>query len=67
MACGSFFRRRGGFPRFPDLDDFRGGMKWIVALRAACVGEIELNFISYFLFLISCFRVADLSKPGSDR
>jgi hypothetical protein len=50
MASAGFFPRRGGFPRvifprvvfprvvFPrfwDADDFRGGMKWIVALRAA--------------------------------
>jgi hypothetical protein len=39
MTCGGFFPRRGGFPRFRDPEDFRGGMKWIVALRVACVGE----------------------------
>ena len=51
---------RRAVPRFRDPDDFRGVMKWIVALRAECMGEIEL--IPY-----PNLSKSDLSKPGSDR
>jgi hypothetical protein len=51
MARGVVFPRRGAFPRFRDPDDFRGVMKWIVALKV--VGLLN--------------PVSDLSKHVPDR
>jgi len=51
MACGAFFRGRAGFKRLWDPDDFRSGMKWIVAPKT---GRLLAP-------------VSDLSKSGSDR
>jgi hypothetical protein len=42
MACAFVFPRRGGFARFRVADDFRGGMKWIVALPALHAREMAV-------------------------
>jgi hypothetical protein len=45
MTCALVFPRRGDFARFRVADDFRGGMKWIVALPALRAREIKMMSI----------------------
>lgn len=45
MTCDFVLALRSGFMRFRDAGDFRGGMKWIVALPAPRTREIMMMLV----------------------